>query len=113
MKSMKLILAIVHNDDSVLVSASLTKAGFHVTKMASTGGFLMSGYTTFISGVEDGKVDEAIEIISKYSKKRTQAVSNDMAMAMATGSMTSSIPIEVTVGGGTIFVLNIERFERV
>lgn len=109
---MKLILAIVHNDDSVLVSSSLTKSGFHVTKMASTGGFLMSGNTTFIMGVEDGEVDRAIELISKYSKKRTQAVSGDMAFA--TGNInSSSIPVEVQVGGGTILVLNIERFERV
>ena len=109
---MKLILAIVHNDDNVLVSSSLTKAGFHVTKMASTGGFLMSGNTTFIMGIEDEEVDKAIDIISKYSKKRMQSVANDIAMA--TGSMgASSIPVEVQVGGGTVFVLNIERFERV
>ena len=109
---MKLILAIVHNDDNALVSSSLTKAGFHVTKMASTGGFLMSGNTTFIMGIEDGEVDRAIEIISKYSKKRMQAVSNDIALT--TGNMSSSnIPVEVQVGGGTVFVLNIERFERV
>ena len=108
---MKLILAIVHNDDSVLVSSSLTKAGFHVTKMASTGGFLMSGNTTFIMGVSDEETDKAIDIISKYSKKRTQSVANDIALA--TGNMSSNIPIEVQVGGGTIFVLNVERFERV
>ena len=109
---MKLILAIVHNDDNVLVSSSLTKAGFHVTKMASTGGFLMSGNTTFIMGIEDEEVDKAIEIISKYSKKRMQSVASDMALA--TGNLSaSSTPVEVQVGGGTVFVLNIERFERV
>ena len=109
---MKLILAIVHNDDNVLVSSSLTKAGFHVTKMASTGGFLMSGNTTFIMGIEDEEVDKVIGIISKYSKKRMQSVANDIALA--TGSIGSSnIPVEVQVGGGTVFVLNIERFERV
>ena len=109
---MKLILAIVHNDDNVLVSSSLTKAGFHVTKMASTGGFLMSGNTTFIMGIEDEEVDKAIEIISRYSKKRTQSVSNDMALATG-GVSSSTIPVEVQVGGGTVFVLNIERWERV
>jgi uncharacterized protein YaaQ len=96
----------------MLVSSSLTKAGFHVTKIASTGGFLMSGNTTFIMGTEDGDVDKAIDIISKYSKKRTQAVAGDMAFAAGTIN-SSSIPVEVQVGGGTIFVLNIERFERV
>ena len=109
---MKLILAIVHNDDNVLVSSSLTKAGFHVTKMASTGGFLMSGNTTFIMGIEDEEVDKVIDIISKYSKKRMQSVANDIALA--TGSAGSAnIPVEVQVGGGTVFVLNVERFERV
>ena len=108
---MKLILAIVHNDDNVLVSSSLTKAGFHVTKIASTGGFLMSGNTTFIMGVEDNQVDIAIEIISKYSKKRMQSVVNDIALA--TGNVSSNIPFEVQVGGGTVFVMNIERVERV
>lgn len=108
---MKLILAIVHNDDNVLVSSSLTKAGFHVTKIASTGGFLMSGNTTFIMGVEDDQVDCAIDIISKYSKKRMQSVVNDIALA--TGNVSANIPIEVQVGGGTVFVMNIERFERV
>ena len=108
---MKIILAIVHNDDNVLVSSSLMKAGFQVTKIATTGGFLMSGNTTFITGVDDEQVDTAIEIIEKYSKKRKQSIVNDIALS--TGSMSSNIPAEVLVGGGTIFVLNVERFERV
>ena len=53
---MKLILAIVSNDDSGAVSSALTRGGFSVTKLATTGGFLMAGNTTFISGVEDEKV---------------------------------------------------------
>ena len=62
---MKLILAIVSNDDSGAVSSALTRGGFSVTKLATTGGFLMAGNTTFISGVEDEKVDEVIGIIAK------------------------------------------------
>ena len=50
---MKLILAIVSNDDSGAVSSALTRGGFSVTKLATTGGFLMAGNTTFISGVDD------------------------------------------------------------
>ena len=49
---MKLILAIVHNDDAPLVSSELNKADFHSTKIASTGGFLSSGNTTVITGVD-------------------------------------------------------------
>ena len=107
---MKLIIAIVNNDDAPTVSSKITKAGFNVTKMASTGGFLLSGNTTFISGVENEKVDDVIEIIKKYSKRRVQAAPVDFAY---TPAAVGSFPMQVTVGGATIFVVDVERFERV
>ncbi len=108
---MKLIMAIVSNEDSNAVSHALTKAGFSVTKLATTGGFLRSGNTTLISGVEDERVNKAIEIISKKSSSRTQVVPT-MSGSMDVG-VYSSFPVEVTVGGATIFVLDVERFEKV
>ena len=57
---MKLVLAIVSSDDSSAVSAALTKERFSVTKLATTGGFLMSGNTTFLIGVDDDDVDRVI-----------------------------------------------------
>ncbi len=107
---MKLILAIVSNDDSNAVSTSLTKGGFQVTKLATTGGFLMAGNTTFISGVDDEKVDDVIALISKHSSRRTQIVPSTSTMDIG---MYSSYPVEVTVGGSTIFVLDVDRFEKV
>ena len=104
-----MIMAIVSGDDSNAVSAALTKARFSVTKLATTGGFLMSGNTTFLIGVDDDKVSEVIEIIAKHSKKRKQAMPN-------TGSdvgMYSAFPVEVNVGGAIVFVMNVERFEKV
>ena len=98
---MKLIFAIVSNDDSGMVSAALTKGGFSVTKLATTGGFLMAGNTTFIVGTEDENVDKVIDIIAKQS-----ATSMDVGMY-------TSFPVEVTVGGATVFVLSVDRFEKV
>ena len=109
---MKLVLAIVHNDDSPLVTAQLTKAGVATTKIATTGGFLMSGNTTFITGVPDEKVGEVVDIISKYSKKRKQPAPPEMIFNSSAG-IQPSMPAEVFVGGGTIFVLNVENFYHV
>ena len=106
---MKLIFAIVSNDDSSKVSKELTKNRFSVTKLATTGGFLMAGNTTFIIGTEDERVDEAIEIIGKHSKKRTQMVPSSASYGVG---MYSAFPVEVQVGGATIFVMNVERFEK-
>lgn len=106
---MKLVLAIVSNDDSAVVSAALTREGFSVTKLATTGGFLMAGNTTFLVGVEDEKVDAVIDLIKKQSKRRTQMVPTTSSFDVG---MYSTFPVEVTVGGATIFVLNMDRFEK-
>ena len=107
---MKMIMAVVSGDDSNAVSAALTKARFSVTKLATTGGFLMSGNTTFLIGVDDDKVSEVIDIIAKHSKKRKQMVPS---AGMVDVGMYSAFPVEVTVGGSIVFVMNVERFEKV
>lgn len=107
---MKLIYAIINNDDSHSVSSALLQNGFFATKLASTGGFLMAGNTTFLICIDDDKVDEAIEIIREHSKKRKQYVSSNASYGVGTFT---SFPVEVSVGGATIFVTDIERFEKV
>ncbi len=108
---MKLILAIVGREDSHAVMDSLTKNNFRVTKLATTGGFLKSGNTTIITGVEDELVDEAIEIISEHSSKREQLVpKNNSSISDYEFSI---LPFSVTVGGATIFVLDVDRFEKI
>ena len=102
---MKLILAIVNNDDAYSVSTGLSKEGFVVTKISSTGGFLMSGNSTFLIGVEDERVDRATEIIAEYCEKREQVV----PASVAKGTVgTPPRNAKVLVGGATVFVLNVE-----
>ena len=104
---MKLIFAIVNNDDSNSVATNLTAGGFSVTKLATTGGFLKAGNTTFIVGTDDEKVSDVIALIEKHSRKRTQVVPANTAF---TPGLFPSVPVEVAVGGATIFVLNVENF---
>ena len=58
---MKLIIAIISNDDSYDVLSELTKAGFDATKLSTTGGFLSAGNVTLLIGVEDSRVDYTVE----------------------------------------------------
>ena len=105
---MKLVFAIVNHDDSSAVSSGLTQAGYSATKLATTGGFLRQGNTTFLIGVEEEKVQHVISIIKDYSSRRSQAVQDIGAMQ----NEYLSIPIEVSVGGATVFVLDVEQFEK-
>ena len=67
------------------------------------------GNTTFITGVDDERVDEVIKIVKSKSHKRKQSVPN--ATPLEAG-MYSAIPFEITVGGATVFVLDVDRFEK-
>ena len=106
---MKMVLAIINYDDSQDVISSLMKAGFSITKLATTGGFFMAGNTTLLIGTDDEKVDEVIGILGTHSKKRTQMVPSSASYGVG---MYTSFPVEVQVGGATIFVLPVERFEK-
>ena len=104
---MKLVFAIVNSDDSQAVGKALLKAGFYATKLASTGGFLSAGNTTFLTCVEENRLDELIEVIRKKSHKRTKTVPNSMPVSSGI-----EFPVEVEVGGATVFVTDVERFEK-
>lgn len=108
---MKLILAIVNDDDAAKVLGELNKAGFSVTKLATTGGFLRSGNVTMIIGTEEEKVDEAIKIIAAKSHKRKQIATPPIPISAS--SAYTPYPIEIEVGGATVFVLDVERFEKI
>ena len=109
---MKLIFAIVQDEDSGRLVSVLMKEGFGVTKLATTGGFLRSGNTTLIIGIEDEKLDEALGIIEKVCKTRNQVInpnltSMDVAMGMAVANN-----LEISIGGATVFVIDVERFTK-
>lgn len=109
---MKLVLAIINRDDARTVTVSLTKKGFSSTRLSTTGGFLMAGNVTLLVGVDEEKVQEVIDVIKEHSHSRKQLIPTNAAAEAGFGYFPSA-PVEVTVGGATIFVVDIERFERV
>lgn len=106
---MKLILAIVSNDDSPSVSSALNKENFQVTRLATTGGFLRAGNTTLIIGCDDDRVESCLEIIGREGKKRTEVVPSTASYDIG---RYASFPVEVQVGGATVFVIDVEQFHK-
>jgi len=107
---MKIIIAILNADDASTVLQNLMKAGYSVTKLSTTGGFLRAGNVTVLIGVDESKVQDVIDIIAKYSKSRKQVIPTTSEAGI---NFYPSMPVEVVVGGATIFVINAERFEKV
>lgn len=107
---MKLILAIIQDEDAGEVISHLNEAKFQVTRLSTKGGFLRAGNTTIMTGVENDKVETALKIIEENSKARTQYATLPSACGAMHGLLLA--PIEVPVGGATVFVLDVEQFHR-
>jgi uncharacterized protein YaaQ len=107
----KLIVAIVHNEDAGVLVDALLEREFRATRLQSSGGFLKQSNATVMLGVEDAAVDDVMAIIAEHCTSRTQVV-NPMPPIMEPGEFFMPYPLEVEVGGATVFVLPVERFER-
>lgn len=108
---MKLIMSIVHRDDARQLVDALTKAGFGATTISTMGGFLRQGNATILVGTEDEKVESVLDLIREHCHTRSQFV-NPMPPVMEPGEMYIPAPVEVQLGGATVFVLDIVQFER-
>jgi len=107
---MKLIIAIINNDDAAAVSAHLTREYYTVTKLSTSGGFLQAGNTTLLIGSDDSRIARAKEIIHEHSKTRKKEVPSTESFGR--GANDSSLGVEVNVSGATVFVLNVEDMAK-
>jgi uncharacterized protein YaaQ len=107
----KLIVAVVQDIDGERVQSALVDRGFEATRIDSSGGFLRQGNVTILVGVQDWYVSEAIKTIREHCMSRTQYV-NPLMPILEPGEYHVSSPVEVAVGGATLFVLRVSRYER-
>jgi len=108
---MKLVIAIVQDLDADAVVEAITEAGYRVTRVATTGGFFRQGNTTLLCGIQDDQVQPLIALLRRTCKRRTRMM--PIAPHSAEHPMTVGAYVEVTVGGATIFVLDVRHFEQI
>ena len=108
----KLIYAIVRNDNEDDVVSQLTQHRYSVTRLSTTGGFLKKGNTTLMIGAEDDKVEEVISIIKQECGQHQKLTVNMPYISGTTMVNYATMPMTVDVGGATIFVINVDRYEK-
>jgi uncharacterized protein YaaQ len=108
----KLVVAVVQAKDVDVLMGSLSDRGFQATQINSTGGFLRESNVTLLMGVQESYVAEVMRIIGETSQARTRFV-NPLMPIVEPAEFYVPNPVEVQVGGATVFVLGVERYERV
>jgi uncharacterized protein YaaQ len=107
---MKLVIAVVNNQDVDTLSSELANKHFGATKLRSTGGFLKQGNTTFLIGVEDHRLNQAMALIRKTCGVRMEMSPPGTADEMSSLSIETSQ--EIVAGGATIWVVPMDQFVK-
>ncbi|WP_350343368.1 cyclic-di-AMP receptor [Proteinivorax tanatarense] len=107
---MKLVVAILESRDFANLRNNLMDKGYPVTLLSSSGGFLKEGNSTVFIGVEEKEVSKVLDIIDANCKHRKKVNTPSILSKKQPGE---GMPIEMTIGGATVFVLNVEEFIKV
>jgi uncharacterized protein YaaQ len=108
---MKLIIAIVQDEDADNLTDALIADGFRITRIGTTGSFLRMGNSSLMVGVEDEQVPQVVAIIRRVCRRRKQ-MAVPYSPALEPGLLYMPENFEVEVGGAVIFIHKVVRFER-
>jgi uncharacterized protein YaaQ len=111
LRRVKLVVAIVNPEDAGPLVDALLERDFRATRLHSSGGFLKQSNATVILGVEEDSIEEVLGVVRDNCHSRTQLV-NPMPPILEPGEFFLPYPLEVEVGGATVFVVPVDRFER-
>lgn len=109
---MKLIVAVVQAKDVDGLLRGLIERGFQTTQINSAGGFLRESNVTLLVGVQETYVADVLRIVRQSCQARMRLVNPLMPLVEPTEFYVPN-PVEVQVGGATVFVIGVERYERV
>ncbi len=110
---MKLILAVVQAQDVEACSDALPSSGFVCPRLASQGGFLDSANCTLMIGVDDLQVDEVCAILARRAQRRVETVDSTLPFPGVPLAPVLTPPMDVEVGGATVFVVPLDRYEKI
>lgn len=100
---------VVQVQDLRKASRALEKLGLKVIHLPSTGAFLGRRNTTLLVGMPENMQDRLMQAIQETCRQRVEYVSTPLEGA----PMPIPLSTPITVGGATVFVMDIERFEEI
>ena len=107
---MKLLFAVVQDDDAKGLTRALVEENISVTRIASTGEFLHGGNTTLMIGIEEPLLEKTLGIIQEKSKRRQVVTVPSSGIPHSVDSI--AMPLSITVGGATVFILDVADFRK-
>lgn len=108
---MKLVFAIIQEEDWKKVREIFIEHNLSLTFFKSKGGFLEEGSVTLMIVVDDGRFEEVLEILRENCKEREKMIIPPLPSVELL--RTVPMPVKVKVGGAVVFALDVSYFEKI
>lgn len=109
----KLILAVLQGDDYLDTVDDLNRSGFFSTVLSSVGGFLKKKSVTLMIGVEEGRVEQVLDIIKRNGGRRREVTYSDVSVPAGNpNTAINMVPVPVHVGGAAVFIMDLEQIVK-
>lgn len=109
----KLILAVLSGDDFEDTICDLTKNGFFVTVLNSSGGFFRRKNVTVMIGTEESKCPEVIKILKEDAGLREQTTYQNLsAPGCEQMAILPPMAVKKNAGGATVFIMDLDSIEK-
>ena len=109
----KMLLAVVQGDDYPETVDDLNRNGFFATVLSSTGGFLKKRSVTLMIGVEEHRVEAALDVLRQCAGRRQQMTYSNLSIS--SGGPNPSIPmmpVHMSVGGVVVFIMDLDDIQK-
>ena len=105
----QLVIATVSGAQAGALTDRLTRDGFYVTQVDSSGGILYEATVSLIIGLNQARLPRLLEHIRECCPTRRRFIPAHVEAPLLE---IQPVMIEAEVGGATIYALDIERFEQ-
>lgn len=108
-ESNTLLMAVIQAQDAESAQNALTKIGLSSTRLPSVGGFLGRRNVTLLIGLSATRKQEALDALNNSCRQRIEYI----AVPLESAPLPLPTPTPITIGGATIFSMDIEHYEEI
>ena len=103
-----LVMAVVQAQDAEIAKEAMAKLGLTVERLPSVGGFLGRRNATLMIGMREEQREAAIDALNRSCRQRIEFI----AVPLESAPLPLPTPTPITVGGATVFSLDVEHYEE-
>ncbi len=103
------LIAVVQAQDAEIAESAIQRLGHNSERLPSYGGFLGRRNATLLIGLPADRVQIVMDALQKTCRQRVEYI----AVPLESAPLPLPTPTPITIGGATVFALEVEHYEEI